>query len=127
MSPLWPPCACFSLFTTPFNPKMFGAAPRAEGVGVESHRVAGWHRVAGSRTRGVAESQRIAQASRLAATCWRSLVFGSCLKSLLQNCYVCTKSAELLHQVQSCYSVLAGLLSPSLRLKIGPLHNFLLR
>ena len=27
-----------------------------EGVGIESHRVAGWHRVA-SRSRGVAESQ----------------------------------------------------------------------
>ena len=27
-----------------------------EGVGIESHRIAGWHRVA-SRSRGVAESQ----------------------------------------------------------------------
>ena len=39
-----------------------------EGVGVELQRVAGWHRVAGSRNRGVTESQRIAHASRLAVT-----------------------------------------------------------
>eukprot|EP00964_Phaeocystis_antarctica_P062633 scaffold37552_cov57-Phaeocystis_antarctica.AAC.1 len=36
-----------------------------EGVGAESHRVAGWRRVAGPRSRGAAESQRVAQASRL--------------------------------------------------------------
>eukprot|EP00964_Phaeocystis_antarctica_P063425 scaffold38077_cov48-Phaeocystis_antarctica.AAC.1 len=44
-----------------------------EGVGVELQRVAGWHRVAGSRNRGVTESQRIAHASRLAVTTGEAL------------------------------------------------------
>ena len=36
-----------------------------EGVGAELHRVTRWRRVAGPRSRGVAESQHIAQARSL--------------------------------------------------------------
>ena len=57
-----------------------------EGVGVELQRVAGWHRVAGSRNRGVTESQRIAHASRLAVTTGEAWFYASCRTSLLQNC-----------------------------------------